>query len=487
MINVAALYNTIVTGGGHYEWRIANDETIDANTVIVQDNLIDGTVNLVLFKSASVGNVMARELSFSFYKSVALDSTKPLKLQFRAVNDTQQSDWYDKGLFWIDTYDTSNYTDRAVVKAFDNLMKANATYLESGTWTSTTDEAIVTQIASDIGVNIESGTATLLSTPITITEAPSIGVNGTTDMQMLSYIAIMRKGNWIINDDNELQLIPLFSELAVGADSVDIGDAVTDFDASDPEPITGVSLWANDNMYYRYPDVTDDAWEALGGRKVNVELAVMASTAMAQEIYTALSGKTYYPYSAPTAWVDPKYQLGDGITINNVSSVICNQTINLTALASCSLEAEAQEQTTSSYPFLSPLERKVSENEIKTQARITVLSDSIESTVQTMDGMQTQITQNSQGVQAVTERLDGQESYMRWDGAESTLHIGASDAPTEAQISPDGFKVVQDGEDILTAEGRKVKTKHFEAEKDLSVGRYMWIDAGNFSLVYTGA
>ena len=487
MINVAALYNTILSNGGHFEWRIANDETIDVSTVIVQDNLVDGKVNPVLFKEASIGNVIASELNFSFYKTVALDTSKPLKLQFRVVDDTQESAWYDKGLFWINEYNTSLYTDKAVVQAFDSLLKGQVTYLESGTWTTTTDWAILSQIALDLGVNIESNTQSLFSSPVNITEAPSIGVGGTSDLQMLSVIAAMKKGNFIIDENNELKLVPLFSELAVGADSVDIGDAVTDFDASDPEIITGVCLWANDNMYYRYPDVTDVAWEALGGRKINVTMPIMASASLAQEIYTALSGKTYYPYTAPQAWVDPKYQLGDGITIKNVSSVICNQTINLTALSSCSLSAEGQQQASSSYPIPSPIERKISENEIRTQASIQVLSDSIESTVQTMDGMQTQITQNSQGIQAVTNRLDGQESYMRWDGAESTLHIGASDAPTEAQISPDGFKVVQDGEDILTAEGRKVKTKHFEAEKDLSVGRYQWIDSGNFTLVYTGA
>ena len=489
MINVSALYNSIVSGGGHFEWRIANDETIDENTVIVVDTLVDGKVNPVLFKAASIGNVLAKELNFSFYKTVSLDISKPLKLQFRAVNDTQQSEWYDKGLFWIDEYNTSLYTDKATVRAYDPLLKADVTYLEAGTWATPTDWDVVQGVASDIGVNIEANTQSMFATPADITEVPSIGVNGTTDMQLLSVIGAMKKGNWIINDDNELQLIPLFSEQEQGADAIDIGDAVTDFDASDPEVITGVCLWANDNMYYRYPDVDDDDWEDLGGRKISVTMSVMASAELAQEIYEALSGKTYYPYNAPQAWVDPKYQLGDGITIKNVSSVICNQTINLTALASCSLIAEAQDQVNSSYPTLNPIERKISENEIKTQARITVLSDSIESTVRTMDGMQTQITQNSQGVETVTERLDGQESYMRWDGAESTLHIGATDAPTEAQITPNGFKVVQNGEEILSAEGQKVSTKHFEATNDLAIGRYQWIDEGSngFSLLYIGA
>lgn len=494
MINVSALYDTIILDGGHYEWRIANDETIDANTTIVKDALIEGKVNPVLFKQASIGNVISRELDFSFYKTAALDSTKPLRLQFRAVDDTQQSDWYDKGLFWIDTYDTSNYTDRAVIKAFDPLLKANVTYLETGVWTAKTDWAIVQEIATDIGVSIESGTQTMFSTTVTITEAPSIGVNGTTDIQMLSYIAIMRKGNWIINDNNELQLIPLFSELAVGADSVDIGDAVTDFDAADSETITGICLWANENTYYRYPDVTDSAWEALGGRKINANLYVMASDALAQEIYTAIGGQTYYPYSAPTAWVDPKYQLGDGITINNVSSVICNQTINLTALASCSLVAEAQEQVNSSYPQLTPQERHIAQQQ-QTIASIQVQADSIQSTVLQMteaDGvitqLQTEVTQNAQGIEAIGQRLDGQESYIRWDAENATVSVGASDAPSEAQFSPEGMKVVSNGATLLAAQGTTVVTKHLSATDSLTIGTFEWVNEGNggLSLIYGG-
>ena len=76
---------------------------------------------------------------------------------------------------------------------------------------------------------------------------------------------------------------------------------------------------------------------------------------------------------------------------------------------------------------------------------------------------------------------------MRWDGSTSTLSIGATDAPTEAQITPEGFSVVQNGEDILTAEGHVVKTKHLESDT-VTIGRYQWIDEGanGFSLVYAG-
>lgn len=482
MISVSTTYDNIISGGGHYEWQIKN------GTNTIKDALIDGSIKRTLYEVASIGNVMSRQLDITFYKEVTIDPSYPLIPQFRAVNDSTQSAWYGLCEYWIDTNETSAYTDKSKITAFDSLLKANVTYLKSGTWTATTDWQIVQNVASDIGVNINADTQAMFSTTTSITEAPSIGESGTTDMQMLSYIAIMKGCNVIINDDNELQFLPLFDEQESGADGVDIGDAVTDFEASDPEEITGICLWANSNMYYRYPDVSDSAWEALGGRKINADLAIMASAELAEDLYDWLGGMTYYPYTAPKAWVDPKWQLGDWVTINNVTSVICNQTIKLDALSASSLSAEGQKQVNSSYPYIDPVHREIAQSEARTQASLTVLDDRIESTVQTVDGMQTQITQNSEGVEAVTDRLDGQESYLRWDGVTSTLTIGATDAPTEAQISPNGFAVYQNGEQILAAEGRKVVTKHFEATEDVVIGRYQWVDeeSDGFSLLYLG-
>lgn len=483
MINVSAQYNTNIANGGHYEWQILNNGT-------AVDNIMEGKITQTLYEQASIGNVIAKQLEFTFVKGTTIDVTYPLVVQFRATGSTNSA-WYDKGTYWVDTIESSPYSDLVKVKAYDALLKANVTYMATGTWTATTDKAVVQAIAADIGVNIESGTATVLNTTIAMNESPSIGANGTTDMQMLSYVGVLRGGNWIINDANELELIRLFAEKDNGHAAVDIGDAVDDFDASPAETVTGVCLWVNESTYYRYPNVTDSAWEALGGRKIEAELPIGASQTRATSLYVLLGNKTYQPYSAPKAWVDPKWQLGDKITMhstNPVSSVICNQTIQLTALATSSLSAEGQNKLTSNYPYLTPVERKIAQNEAQTRASITVLGNEIQSTVQDVNGLRTDVNQNASGLEVVTSQVDEQSSYIRWDGANSTVKIGATDAPTEAQISPNGFAVVQDGEKILEAEGRKVVTKHFKATNDMTVGRYQWIDegTGGFSLVYVG-
>lgn len=479
MISVSQTYEDIMDVGGHYEWQIIND------TKTINGDLKEGKLSLTLFQQASIGNVMAAQLDFEYFDDgVALDPSEPLVLQFRAVSGSSVSEWITRSTLYIDTIEQSPYSTVVKVRAFDSLLKANVPWMKEGTFTATTDLEIVQGIASDIGVSIDLDTQAMFATPIDITEAPSIGPNGTTSIEMLSYIAVMHGGNWTISPANELKLIPLFSETEIA----DVGDDVSDFDASPEELITGVCIWSGENNYYRVPDLPDDQWKLLGGRIIDAKCYIGGSLELAQDLYDAFEGLAYYPYTTNKAWVDLKYELGDGITIKDVTSVICDQTINLAALGSSSLSAKGNDIVSSSYPVPSPVERQVARNEAKTQASITVLGDRIESTVELIDGVQTQVTQNAEGIEAVTETLDGQSAYIRWNGATATLSIGESNAPTEAQIKPDGFSVTQDGEAIFEVKGRKATARHFEAEETVTVGRYQWVDedSDGFSLMYIG-
>ena len=210
---------------------------------------------------------------------------------------------------------------------------------------------------------------------------------------------------------------------------------------------------------------------------------------------TSYNNKTFYPYTGYKAFIDPKYEIGDGATFktsNTVTSLLVTQTMDIGWLAPSSVEFKGEDLATPAYPYISPVEREVSQN-AKAIASIQVQESEILSTVSEVENnvtvLQTQVTQNASGISAVNSRIDGQESYIRWDGSTSTVSIGASDAPTEAQIDPNGFAVVQNGETILEAKGHHVTTTHFEATASLTVGRYQWIDEGSngYSLMYVGS
>lgn len=476
-------YDTLVANGAHFEWRIVNGNTT------LYENLISGKLSQVLYEQASVGNVMAKQLDFTYYKeSISFDTTLPLQLQYRAVLDTDTSTWQDKGEYWIDNLEASPYSDKASVTAFDSLLKANATWLESGTFSATTDLAIVQGIASDIGVSIETDTLTALTNgPITISSVPSIGTNGTTSMEMLSYIGVKRGGNWIINSDNELELITLFDVRA----SVNIGDAVEDFDASPAEEITRVILWSGDNQYYKSPSgLTDAQWEALGGRVLEARDYLGGDQTEADALYTQFSGETYYPYTTNKAWVDPKYELGDTITIKDVTSIISNQTINLTALASCSLSAKGQDIANSSYPYVSLQQREIAQTK-QSVASIQIQADGIQSTVteisEDLSQTQTQVTQNSTGIQVLTQANNEQASYLEWDGTVPVLKIGVPNSDVHVEIEDDAFKVVDGANESVFGNGR-LTTDVIKARDEAQIGDWAWVDEGSdgFSLIYMG-
>lgn len=541
MIPVSTTYdNIIANNSGHYEWRIVN------NSKTIVSDLKRGNLTTTLFEQCSIGNVLAAQLDFEYYDDgTALDTSYPLVLSFRAVSGSSASEWITKGTYFIDTIERSPYSTVVKVTAFDALLKANVPWMVTGTFTATTDYAIARGIASDIGVNMDADTVLVeFADPIDITQAPSIGANGTTSLEMLSYIGVMHGGNWIINSNNELELVPLFSEQETGAASVNIGDAVTDFDASPVEPVVGVCIWNSDNNYFRVPNVTDEEWDELDGRIIDAKCFIGGTQELAQTLYNKFVGKNYYPYTTSRAWVDIKYELGDGITIKDVSSVICNQTINLTAVASSSLSAQSRDIVTSHYPVPTPVERQIARQEARTQASITVLEDSISleasqrqladdeeaaareqsnsefsqsisqlqvttdnisSSVQALQDdntqMQTTITQTANGLEVLSDQMEtvsgyvnGQSAYLRWNGTTATLSIGSSTVTAHTEVRPTGFAVVNGGVDIFLATGDVISLPRGVLEVGTGqgayakVGRYKWIDEGSlgFSLMYVG-
>lgn len=351
MISVPSNYDSIITGGGAYEWRVLNG----SNTFTIA-NLISGRLTSSIMEALSIGNTDAMQLDLEM-RDVTIDATNPLVLQFRAVGDAVVSDWVTRGTFYVDTVEKSPYSEISKVTAFDSMLKSEVTYSLSGGWVSTTDKAVVQDIAAEMGVSIESSTQTLLNTPIALNNAPNVGPNGVTDRQMLSYIGVLRGGNWRMTADNKLMLQRAYISPSATAN---IGDAVEDFDASPVETVKRVKVIVDAETYYLAPaQSSEDAWLAVGGRCLEVNLPFWGTQAVANDLLSKFNNKVFYPYTARNAYVDPKYTCGDGITIKDVTSVIVSQTINIDGLSSSDMSFKGEEAIQSLYPYVSPSERNI--------------------------------------------------------------------------------------------------------------------------------
>ena len=297
MIGVDNNYINLRSAGASVEWKIVNG----ANTYTTA-NLISGKISAGYMENVSIGNCISAELDLELW-GVTVDSSNPLVVQFRADGGTT---WYTKGTFYIDTLEKNPYNENTTVKAFDAMLKTEVGYMASGVWANPTDKNVVFNIIQDIGVGIDTATYDALNNnPITLTNAPHIGENGTTDREMLSYIAMLRGGNWVITSTNVLKLI---YPSTTPTNTAQVDKAVVNFAASETLTVSKVKVNVDSETYYLAPsNITEDAWKALAGYCIEIDLPFYGTQTVADNLYTQYDGKAFIPYTAEGAYVDPKY------------------------------------------------------------------------------------------------------------------------------------------------------------------------------------
>ena len=125
----------------------------------------------------------------------------------RVCNAEEESEWIQQGLFFIDTREITHNNDGLEVLSlhgYDAMLKANQGYTESTIDWPATDIDVVREIASIMDVGVDSRTVEIMN------EAYSISYPGSyTLIDVLSFIASMYLGNFIITETGELRLVTL--------------------------------------------------------------------------------------------------------------------------------------------------------------------------------------------------------------------------------------------------------------------------------------
>ena len=153
----------------------------------------------------SVGSCLAGELEVRMLApTVEIPRMASVEAYVRVSDGSTHSDWLPQGKYWIDTRETSKDDGLPVltIHCFDAMLKTEQMYPSTvGAWPKT-DIQVVNQIASTIGVSIDSRTnlnhAYSISAPVDYTMR-----------EVLSYIASMYAGNWIITLEGKLLLVSL--------------------------------------------------------------------------------------------------------------------------------------------------------------------------------------------------------------------------------------------------------------------------------------
>lgn len=382
----------------------------EINGVTYDQSMISGKpqISSALFEKFSIGNAVASSLKIIVIPQGTIPAMSSVDIYFR-IKDRglpyQASPWYPKGKFFIDTRKLDKVTGTLTLECFDAMLKAEYTFMESGTWTSSSAYTVVQTIANDMGITVDQDTKEYIDAYTQyVPSIPIIGEDGTTGREMLEGIASMYGGNFIIDEFGHLKLIRLEApeythQLGVLSTSLDTADAF--------DPIDRVILKLDEKTGFKSPA---DTFDTLTGRILEA-YCPWTTQELADFILSIVNGYTYQPYEALGANLDPAGQLGDGVVINGVTSAIYSEEISLDPRCACDISAPYEEEVNHEYPYRSPAQRTidnaVTQEDLATAGRTEINGANITTGTITLGG-----ANNGQG-QVVVLDADGNE-IGRW-------------------------------------------------------------------------
>ena len=206
MYSVSTLFNTLVNADGHW----FENRVIVNGVTYAQNQIIDMSVELRMFsdQTPAVGGCIAGELTLSLLDPPA-DIPRMALIQpyVRVTDGTQTSEWVPQGKYYIDTRETTKNDDGLPVMsvhAYDAMLKTETDYPNTTHSWPVSDIYVVNEIASALGVTVDARTTALMD------KAYSIGLPAGYSMrEVLSNIASMYAGNWVMSYDGELLLIAI--------------------------------------------------------------------------------------------------------------------------------------------------------------------------------------------------------------------------------------------------------------------------------------
>ena len=156
-----------------------------------------------------VGCCVSGELKLTMIKpSGEIPRMAQIVPYIRLTDGKQYSEWIQKGVFYVDTRSVNNDNsglEILTLHAYDAMLKAEQDYIGQNLSWPSTDKAVVQDIARLMDVQVEYDTLAKLDKSYAV----QLPVNYTC-REVLGYISAMYCGNFIMNDNGELQLIQLF-------------------------------------------------------------------------------------------------------------------------------------------------------------------------------------------------------------------------------------------------------------------------------------
>lgn len=144
--------------------------------------------------------------------------------------DTAYTEWVRKGIYYIDTREWDAQHEFLTITGYDAMLKTEQNYFTPSVkiagWPKT-DAAVVSEICTRIGVDLDSRTVLNKGYMVQIPAVSSDGKESDTIREVLGWIGGMYGGNWCMTDEGKLRLVSLVPPPATNNLITEQGDRIT--------------------------------------------------------------------------------------------------------------------------------------------------------------------------------------------------------------------------------------------------------------------
>ncbi len=376
----SATYNTLMAAENHYfNVRLhITDPSVQNDPGVYYG--MDAMFSLSTFAQAwevepTIGGVCAATIDFSLLSSGAdIPTMARIVPEYQVTDGTTTSEWITKGVFYLDTRKVTKNPNGIHIftgNGYDGMMMANKVWSSGAI--NDTDVNVLANICTIMGVTQDARNTALLN------KSYNISFPGTdvTCRDILSYIAVMYGGNWIMNDEGQLRFLPL----AGGSDTLAIGTNAADLNVSKQRPYyTRLVLNVLD-------EGGNDGNIIAGSSDTNVMEAYcpLATQVICNTVYNAIKTWHYKPFESNGVWSDPALEIGDKVTINSTTLTCYTREIIFNKGISMNLSAPFDEDMDHEYTFEAPAARRYRNQVAGIQSSITANAQGITLTVQKIE------------------------------------------------------------------------------------------------------
>ena len=237
------------------------------------------------------------------------------------------------------------------------------------------------------------------------------------------------------------------------SDSIFIGSRAASLDIGDiPANVTRVNINVDSNTYYTAGDDTGRTLEATCN---------WATQAMANAVLDMVQGVEYQPFTASDALLNPAAEIGDGVVVGGIYSVIGTADMQFNRLFTAEISAPDLDEVDDEYPYKSLEERQYDRELARTRS---LISKSSEEILLQVEG----IAEDLEGqMSSISVKLDSITLDVTNGSTSSTISLKAGDVTISSeQIQMSGlvtYSGLSGG--TTTIDGACIKTGQIDADR----------------------